>query len=91
MLDEMFCGIGGIVPCHCFSGTYGYTADMLPVIGEHEDYQNVYFCMESGPENALTAEIAADLLMRLYHNEPYELKLFSPKRRSLARRAIFGA
>ncbi|MGI5897255.1 MAG: NAD(P)/FAD-dependent oxidoreductase [Oscillospiraceae bacterium] len=90
-LDEMFCGIGGIVPCHCFSGTYGYTADMLPVIGEHEDYQNVYFCMESGPENALTAEIAADLLMRLYHNEPYELKLFSPKRRSLARRAIFGA
>ena len=46
--------------------------------------------MESGPENILTAEIAADLLMRRYHGEPVGLKFFSPSRKSLARRLAFG-
>ena len=89
-LRELFCGIGRIVPAYCYAGAYGYTSDLLPVIGETEDYQNVYFCMESGPENILTAEIASDLLMRRYHGEPVGLKFFSPSRKSLARRLAFG-
>lgn len=89
-LQEMFCGIGRIVPAYCYAGTYGVTADLLPVIGETGDYPGVYFCMESGPENVLTAEIASDLLMRHYHGESMGIKLFAPSRKPLARRLAFG-
>lgn len=90
-LREMFCGIDDIAPAYAYTATYGYTADLLPVIGEIPDYRNVYFCMESGPENILTAEIAAELLLARYHGEEPGAKLFHPGRKTLSRRAIFGA
>lgn len=90
-LRRMFCGIDRITPAYCSAGSYGCTADLLPVIGETEDYRGVYFCLDSGPENALTAEIAADLLMRRYHGEPAGTKLFSPSRKTLSRRLPFGS
>ena len=88
-LREMFCGIERIVPAYCYAVRYGYTADLLPVIGETPDYENVYFCMESGSENILTAEIAADLLMRKYHGEAMGITTFSPSRKSLVKRFAF--
>ncbi len=89
VLREMFCGIGRIIPAYCYAGTYGITADLLPVIGEAEGYPNVCFCLESGPENALTAEVAADLLIRLHRGETVGFKAFHPARKSLNRRFAF--
>ena len=87
ILQNIYYGAEELEADHCSVSVYGCTADMLPVIGRHEEYDHVFFCMESGPENPLTAQIAAQQLL-----SGEEEALYSPHRKHpLLRRTLFGA
>ena len=78
-MREMLCGIRGIRAEYAYCGAYGTTRDGLPVIGEHPDYDNVYFDMPSGKNGILFSLIGGKLLAELYHGEEGD-ELFSPTR-----------
>ncbi|WP_040197003.1 NAD(P)/FAD-dependent oxidoreductase [Candidatus Soleaferrea massiliensis] len=82
-LNEMFPAITGIRPEFEYAGRFVETRDLLPYVGEHENYGNVYFNLCTGSSAALLSEQSARLLLDLYQNKPNENRaVFSPQKRS---------